>query len=484
MFTGMEMKSKYIFLLIIYLCCFGCSSKEENSLNDSELKEVTIFHINDQHGQLDNFSKIKHIIDREREHTNVIVVCSGDMFSGNPVVDNHSEKGYPMIDVMNRVGFDVTVLGNHEFDYGVEILGDRMQQADFEWICANVDMGSTGIPSPATYTTLSVDDIKITLLGLVETNGKKNDIIPSTHPWKVGDFTFTRPEDVVAQYADIKELENSDLYIALTHLGHDRFNGTLGDYQLAAQYPFFDLIIGGHSHQVVNTTINQIPVFQAGSNLNFLGKIALTIKNRSIEDIDYQLIELNSYSEYDAGLKALIDEYNNWPFLDEIIGYSHIFHDYPQVGCFYTDALREKMQVDVTFQNTGGVRSTLNMGDISNREIFEIAPFNNGTVIYTLSVLEIKQFLKGAVAGFFYAGIEIEQNGAEIFIKTQTGEELEDDVMLSVGINDYIAAVYENYFTGQGTIQGLTAAETIIAFLKDIDDQVNYPECLRYFRYE
>lgn len=472
------MKNRFIFVLTILLLITGCSKNEQIKIVPSEEKNLTIFFINDQHGQLDNFSKIKHIIDLEKQETNVLTVCSGDIFSGNPVVDNHPQKGFPMIDVMNRVGFDISVLGNHEFDYGELILTDRMSQANFDWVYANVDMSNSSIPDPFEYKTLSVEDIKVTFLGLVETNGSDTQTIPSTHPWRVQNLTFERPESVITQYADIKSKEDSDVYVALTHLG---FNT---DSQIAEQYPYFDLIIGGHSHQEINTTINNIPIFQSGSNLNNLGKIELTIKDKTVQSVNYQLIDLNSYVEYDADLKTIIDDYNDLPYLNEIIGFSHLYHNKSQVGCFYTDALKTAMNVDVTFQNTGGVRSTLNEGDITNREIFEISPFNNGTVIYEMTVAEIKNFLKGAGSGFYFSGINIEQNGNYIEIKDLNNNTIPDTTILTIGTNDYIPAVYEDYFPTNGKVQLLTAAETILSYLNNNNDQVNYPNCDHYFRYQ
>ncbi len=476
------MKKISVFLFVAIFSIIGCS--KENEVIQKETKSLTIFFVNDQHGQLNNFSKIKHIIDLERLDGNVITVCSGDIFSGNPVVDNHPQKGYPMIDVMNRVGFDISVIGNHEYDYGESIVTDRINQANFDWVCANVDMGTSGVPEPFEYKTISTSDLKVTFLGLVETNGSEDITIPSTHPWRVQNLTFERPEDAIGRYSNIKAQENSDLYIALTHLGYDGSRNVLGDSQIATQYPFFDLIIGGHSHQSINSTINNIPIFQSGSYLNSLGKIELVIKDKAIESFNYELINLNSYSEYDAELKVIIEEYDNLPFLNEVIGYAHLYHEKSKVGCFYTDALRGVMNVDLTFQNTGGVRSALNEGDITKREIFEISPFNNGTVIYDMSVLDIKNFLEGSRSGFYYSGIQIEQIGDDIEIKDLNDNIIPDATILTIGTNDYIPAVYENYFPLNGNVQSLTAAETLIAYLENNNSQVNYPNCNQYFKYQ
>ena len=132
-------------------------------------------------------------MDAERAVTDVLLVSAGDIFSGNPIVDQHSEKGFPIIDIMNKTGFYISVLGNHEFDYGLSVLNDRIEQAEFEWVCANLDAQSSVLSQPDPYSTLTVGDLKITFLGLVETEGKPTDTIPSTHPWRVADISFQKP---------------------------------------------------------------------------------------------------------------------------------------------------------------------------------------------------------------------------------------------------------------------------------------------------
>ncbi len=477
---------KYYLHLFLFILLFASCSKEnivEDSNQDLTSKELTIFFVNDVHGQIDNFSKVKNIVEKERIETNVLITSGGDLFSGNPIVDNHPEKGYPMIDIMNDIGFDIAVLGNHEFDYGEEVLENRMEQSEFEWVCANVDMNATTVPEPWEYKTITVDNIKVTFLGLVETDGKVDATIPSTHPWKVQNFTFQRPENVISKYANIKEQENSDLYIALSHLGYDK-SWSLGDVQLAMQYPYFDLIIGGHSHQIINTTINDIPIFQAGSYLNKLGKIKMTLVDKKIESINCTIIDLNNYSEYDSELQAKIDEYNNLPYFDEVIGYSEVYHSKTEVGCFVVEALKSQMSADISFQNTGGIRASLNQGDITKKEIFEISPFNNGTIVYTMTVAEIKDFLIGSAAGFYYAGVYIEQLNNELIISDLSSNILSDAANLQVGVIDYIPAVYDSYFPQQGAVQSLTDAETIITYLENTSSSINYSGSNNYFKYK
>jgi len=465
------------FVSIISISCTNETSSDAPILEVSSVKELTIFHINDQHGRLANFAKIKSIIDQEKSTTNVMVVCAGDIFSGNPVVDNHEEKGFPMIDLMNKVGFDVAALGNHEFDYGEAILKDRFLQSQFSWVCANVDMKSSGIPEPFEYKTITKNNVSVTFLGLVETNGKQDAIIPSTHPWRVQNLTFKDYQDVIVNYENIKENEKSDLYIALTHLGEST------DTNIATSQPYFDLIIGGHSHTKTNKTINNTRIFHAGSNLNFLGKIKLTIENKNIETINFELINLEKHTGFDSSIKELVDNYNESANLSEVIGFAQKHHSKSAVGAFYTEALRVELEADITFQNTGGVRNDLNEGDILKSEIYSIDPFNNGSVTYSLTVGEIKDFLMGSKLAIYYSGVEIEQENGIISIYREN-QLLADNTRLVLGMNDYIPAVYDTYFTQAPTYTSYTTAERIINYLKNSTETVNYTEVDSYFKFE
>ncbi|MFT5619340.1 MAG: 5'-nucleotidase/UDP-sugar diphosphatase [Arenicella sp.] len=371
-------------------------------------------------------------------------------------------------------------MGNHEFDYGQEILKKRMAQADFEWVCANVDMGTTGIPEPAEYKTIQIDDLKVTFLGLVETNGKQDGIIPSTHPGKVKDFVFKRFENITGSYANIKKQEDSDIFVALTHLG------TGSDFRLAQDFPYFDVIIGGHSHAQINEKVNNIPVYQTRGKLRSLGKIKMTIENKEITKLDYTLIDLNAYLAFDADLKAVIDGYNDEmkATIDVKVGNSVISHSSSLLGCFYTDALTSRLNVDLSFQNTGGIRAGLDQGEITKREIYEMDPFNNSAYIYQMSVAEVKTFLIGSKSGFYYSGSQISQNGDKVEIRSSNGTLLTDNTMLSIGINDYIPAVNDAYFPSNPSIQPFTTADALIYYLENTKSQVNYPSCGQYFRYD
>ncbi|MDZ7738460.1 MAG: 5'-nucleotidase [Bacteroidales bacterium] len=154
------------------------------------------------------------------------------------------------------------------------------------------------------------------------------------------------------------------------------------------------------------------------------------------------------------------------------------------VGCFYTDALMAYLGTDMAFQNPGGIRADLDSGDISLMEIYKIDPFGNGLCRYEMTVSEIKAFLKGADAGFYYAGVVMENDpSGDIIIKDTGGKVWDDDHLLSIAINDYIPMVYEDYFPEPAEVYDITTAEAMIQYLRNLDVPVSYDSCNRYFRY-
>ena len=133
---------------------------------------------------------------------------------------------------------------------------------------------------------------------------------------------------------------------------------------------------------------------------------------------------------------------------------------------------------------TGGIRNDLNEGDITKREIYSIDPFNNGSVTYTMTVEEIKNFLIGSHLGIYYSGVIIEQNGNTIDISNLNNQLLEDETSLTVGLNDYIPAVYDTYFTQNPNNKPFTTAETIINYLGHTSNPINYTNISSYFKFQ
>lgn len=482
------MKTKYYFLVKVtftLLLTVFLSACENRNKGEQE-KNITIFFINDNHSQIDNFSKIKDIVDEAEEKGNVIIASAGDMFSGNPIVDFYEEKGYPVIDLMNRIGFDLATLGNHEFDYGQEVLQDRIDQAEFAFISANMISESPMLGQTPPDVTISIGGLDITFVGVVETNGKPGAVIPSTHPGKLENLSFMNAADILGEYADYKQEYDSDLLILLSHLGHNCDGNETCDYTVAHNFPFFDAIIGGHSHSIQDTTINGVHIYQSGSYLNYLGKISFTIEDGEILEEEFDLIDLDEHPYSNSEIQQLIETYNSNPAFSEIIAYNDVLMTRNRtVGCFYTDALRIYTGSDMSIQNPGGIRSDLDEGDISIMDIYRMDPFGNGLLRFEMSAGDIKKFLGETGSGFYYSGVKIETDSyGHIVISDGQGNAYTDSHVLSLAVNDYIPMVHEDYFPEPAEDYKMTTADAMIAYLRNLSEPLHYESCNRYFRYE
>ena len=154
------MKKMFIFWMIA-ITCVACSTTKETQL--------VILSTNDMHAHIDDYAKVAAFVDAERRaHPGRVVVLSGgDLFSGNPVVDHCDRpgKGYPIIDLMNRVGYRASAVGNHEFDYGQRALSDRIRQAAFPFLCANMHVGEGAeIRQPEPSTVIKVGRLRIGII--------------------------------------------------------------------------------------------------------------------------------------------------------------------------------------------------------------------------------------------------------------------------------------------------------------------------------
>jgi 2',3'-cyclic-nucleotide 2'-phosphodiesterase (5'-nucleotidase family) len=469
------MKIRVLVIAVFLFGLWGCG--DDMNLSDTPMgdsADLTIFFVNDQHGRINNFSKIKEIVDDAKANGNAILVSAGDIFSGNPIVDQYREPGFPMIDIMNQTGFDVGVLGNHEFDFGTDVLESRIQEAQFPWILANVDPASSIGSQVTPHITISVGELRVTFLGLVETNGKDGETIPSTHPLRVADLDFQRYQDVMGNYTDLKAQENADLLVALTHLG----SGT--DRTLARTYPFFDLIIGGHSHEMIDEKVNDIPLVQAGSNLRFLGRIDLKIENQRVTDYSVDMINLNAVVTPESELAANIEAYNDDPSFYTVVGQSGTDHEFGEVGCFYTTALQQFMEVDFTIQNGGGIRAGIDEGPITRLEVFTMDPFNNQSVAFTKTVGDFERFFCETGARFYFTGIHVSDSGGDFQIVDENGVPLPDDQELTMGVNDYIPAIFDDYFDfAEADIRSYTTAEAIIGYLQSLSSPVDFEDCFQ-----
>jgi 5'-nucleotidase len=458
---------KVIFLFTVLLISqFTCFAQET----------IVIFAINDPHSEIENFSKIKPLIDAEKDRNQkVYFVAAGDLFSGNPIVDYHKEKGFPMIDMLNKTELDVSVIGNHEFDYGQEILNNRIAQANFPFICDNFSGGTGELSEVKGSTIITKDGFSIAFVGVVETGSPGG--YPLTHPKKIEGLSFTEGLDSFDAYKDLKNTDNVDLIVALTHYGGSK------DNQILNNHNFVDLVIGGHTNQEYGTSYANGYKVMSGGNLDKISRTTLTVENKKITNFEFELIDLNdSNLTEDTDLSNTISDYYNNPAFYTKLGSSLFTLSKTSTGCFYTDALQEISGSDMVVQNFGGVRDVIYEGDLTPFSIYSIDPFGNGFDTFTMSVTEFRNFLNEYSSSYSYSldnsfVVKKDENNEFIFYKNGILLESTDQVTLS--LNDYISNVFPDLFPDSPSYTfPLTTADYIIEYLTNyVTEPIDYANC-------
>ena len=470
---------KFLFLPLVILIWSCGNEPSPNSVQDPELEttEVVLFALNDMHGKIDRFSKVKPFIDEAKEVSDkVFFVSGGDVFSGNPIVDFHPEKGSPIIDVMGAVGMDVSVLGNHEFDYGQEVLNSRLAQATFPFICANVQNIGSVLATPDPFTIIEKDGFSIAFIGVVE-NSSSGDL-PLSHPKNMDGLTFQQGADVVAGYRNNAQVLGADLVVALTHYGKEA-DRKLIDQSFNGSESFVDLVVGGHSHQLYNEVYRAVPMIQSGAHMQYLTKLVLQVADGKIVNKAYTLIDLSEDHPEDLAVANTIAAYNNRPEFYTTLATASHDHDRAETACFYTTALLEETGADLSIQNYGGVRANLAEGNIRPYDIYTIDPFGNGLETYSMKVSELKTFFQSQYS-MAYAGLDIQREGNNILIRaTVGGNVLADTTQLTIAVNDYISNTNPDNFQQLLKRYDFTTADYLIAFLSKQETAIENDGCDR-----
>jgi len=441
----------------------------------SAQETVVIYAINDPHGQINNFPRLKTLIENDRaQNSKVFFVSAGDLFSGNPIVDYHENKGFPMIDLLNDCGLDISVIGNHEFDYGQNVLNARIDQAEFPFICDNVSDASGALADVNGFELITKDGFTIAFVGVVETGSPG--LRPLTHPKKIEGLTFTEGLNSFPNYEDLKADNDADLLVALTHYGYYK------DQQILETYSFVDLVIGGHSNGEYGNAYENGYMVMSGKNLEKVSKTTLTVTNKAITDFNFELIDLSDTSmAFDQPTQSKVDDYNNQPEFYTVIGESEIDHTRSETACLYTDALQNITGADFVIQNMGGIRTYLDEGDITPFDIYSIDPFGNSLDTFEMTITDFRTFLNNYQSSYSYSTtLEINKDENQVLQFTKDGVALEDTDVIEFSLNDYISNVFGDYFPQPSFTYDETTADYIIQYIRDIHQgAVNYEDCFQ-----
>ena len=251
--------------------------------------KITILHTNDTHSQVEplekndmgGYARRMGVIDQIRaEEKNVLLLDAGDYWQGTPYFNFFN--GRIEIDAMNRMKYDAVTLGNHEFDNGVDTMLSVLSEAKFSIISSNYTFENPLLVNMIKpYTILNKDGIRI---GIMALGTNPEGLIAKSNFEGV---TYADPIVVANEISNILKIEKKcDLVICLSHLGDNPTKTQITDFDVVRATKNIDVIIGGHSHQIIeNTTEKNIDgknviIAQMGKSGQYLGRIDLELEKK------------------------------------------------------------------------------------------------------------------------------------------------------------------------------------------------------------
>ncbi|MCD8191685.1 MAG: 5'-nucleotidase C-terminal domain-containing protein [Oscillospiraceae bacterium] len=475
---------------------------------------TVILHSNDVHGAITGYASIAALkADYEAAGAEVVLVDAGDYIQGSTYVS--TSQGATAVELMNAVGYDVVTFGNHEFDYGYENLVNIMGEAEFDYISANILYnGEQAFDGSTVYTTES--GLKIGFFGL-----ETPETATKAHPAKIQGVTFLAEEEMyAAAQAEIDSMSDCDLVIGLVHLGVDGESEPNRSYDLWNNITGADFLIDGHSHTVMTAGDNGEPIQSTGTQFANIGVIEISSEG----EISNYLVDLAAYTATDetvaAAAQAIIDEieavYGEVFATTEVVLNGErdpgVRTQATNLGDLITDALvwyvtkdgvdtlgiAEENIVGVT--NGGGIRATIEAGDITMNDINTVLPFGNTVaVVYVsgavlLESLEASTYSTPEAIGAYpqTSGIEFtidttvpydqgeQYEGSTYYgpnsiqrvtITSINGQPFDENATYAVVTNDFLAAGGDTYYAfSVSTVMdtGTPMDEAVIAYITDV----------------
>jgi 5'-nucleotidase len=384
----------------------------------------------------------------------------GDHFQGS--IESNSALGAPMIQFFNEIDVKAASIGNHEFDFGREALGDRLSEARFPYLAANIyQRGSrkpARLPNVRPHLLLRAGSVKVGVIGLTT-----RETPVSTFPTHVADLEFGDFVEATLREARVLREQGASVIVVLAHAGLRCENGEplrtqlraptdpAGGCDPEAEITSFlqkippgtvDAVLSGHSHTVVHHWVRGVPVIQSGARGHFLHLVHLPIDRATgkvlapearIEGPIPICPEIFAHQR-DCNGDRLAPEAGRGPLVpprfltrkivpdprvsalfapyleralgekNRIVGYAQRPIEHPrdtesELGNLVADALRDSTGADFALMNWGGIRSGLQAGTIRYGDIFQALPFENGISVLTIDGKRLKKILRVAQSG-------------------------------------------------------------------------------------
>lgn len=442
-----------------------------------EQRQVHIVAVNDMHATIDVFPQFAALVDSLRGiDPSLLVLSAGDNRTGNPLNDRYVIPAYPMVALMNQVGFNASALGNHEFD--VHSLARLIQLSNFRYLCANIFAAdSTGIRT-LPYQTFDVGGVRVGIIGAIQL-GESG--LPSTHPDNLKGVRFSPPMETIGQYEWISR--ECDVTVLLSHLGYET------DVEVAKAYPWLDLIVGGHTHTQLkgNEKPNGVLITQNKNKFGRVTYITLTVDSGQVIDKKAEYIDVKKFPRRNGLVASMVKHFSDTPRLQQVVGHAAApFEVREELGCMMCDAFIEAFVADIGVENPGGVRiDTHPEGDITLLDVLQIDPFDNNAVVLELTGEELLRMMltysNSQVVRFPYVGgmqcqLKTEKDNPakikSVKFLTLNGKKFDMKRKYRVVTNNYVLAT-SKVPEGAAQVQNVQTTDVIVNFLGKHKD-VNY----------
>lgn len=387
---------------------------------------LTILHTNDIHGHvapwqgwegelagksiggLDRIAAEVGKVRKEIGAEKVLLLDAGDTL-GDTLISTKTE-GRALIEAMNSIRYDAMVIGNHEVDFTAETLRSRITEAKFPLLAANIlDKHSTELFTKP-YVIKKISGVQLGILGLAYPNtayttAKKN----------VREVRFVDAQKTAARYVPLMRREGAEMVIALTHLGLST------DKQLAEQVAGIDVIVGGHSHNRMQESMQVGPtlIVQAGAHGSDLGRLDLSIerdgKRIKITQHTRKLIMLTNEPDHDLSSQTAALIAPHQAEMNQRIGRAEkaivraqtIAGDKPRArdeespaDDLFADAIRESTGTEAVFLPGVGYGVAIQPGDITAEQLKNLVPHDSDVVTMSLTGRQIKSILEQSIENF------------------------------------------------------------------------------------
>ena len=365
------------------------------NIEDQETIDLTFFALNDFHGTViddeGGLSIIGNYMINEKNKfpDSTFIISSGDMFQGSAI--SNMTKGGVVVEAMNEIGFDAMALGNHEFDWGIDVIKEYNKKtsevkSNFPIICCNVFERKTNeaVDWCDPYVIIERCGLKVGIIGAIG-----SELESSIATAMVAPYEFKDPIPLIKQYTkELRTEKQCDLVVLSVHDNTTSINQVIAD--LRGEYQI-DAIFNGHTHSTyAGETMGAdgiiLPYIQSGSYGSAIGKVVLTYNKTSkqVEKVSVENIKVSkSLCSENQKLNEIIAKHNDKiaQISEEVIGISATNIDKMTAARWAVNVIRDYSGCQIGFINNGGIRNGAfpiqKDQNVTVGKIWEIMPFDN-----------------------------------------------------------------------------------------------------------